>query len=69
MTPSKDKRSEQATPPLSDREREILSLVVQCFIASGGPVGSRFLSRKSDLGLSPCSIRNTMWDLEELVLL
>ena len=69
MTPSKDKRREQTTPPLSDREREILRLVVQSFIATAGPVGSRFLARNSDLGLSPASIRNTMSDLEDLGLL
>lgn len=51
--------------PLSDREREILRLVVQSFVQTAGPVGSRFLARHSSLGLSAASIRNTMSDLEE----
>jgi heat-inducible transcriptional repressor len=50
---------------LTPREREILRLVVHSFIATAGPVGSRFLAREYPLGLSPASIRNTMSDLEE----
>ena len=50
---------------LSDREREILRLVVQSFVQTAGPVGSRYLSKHSTLGLSAASIRNTMSDLEE----
>ncbi len=53
-------------PPLSDREREILRLVVRSFVETAGPVGSRFLARKYPLNLSAASIRNTMSDLEEL---
>ena len=51
---------------LSEREQEILRLVVRSFIETAGPVGSRYLARHYDLGLSPASIRNTMSDLEEL---
>ena len=54
-----------ATNELTDREREILRLVVRSFIDTAGPVGSRYLSRQYSLGLSPASIRNTMSDLEE----
>ncbi|NNE48215.1 MAG: heat-inducible transcription repressor HrcA [Rhodothermales bacterium] len=68
-TDSSDVRAESVTPPLSDREREILRVVVQSFVATAGPVGSRYVSRNSNLGLSPASIRNTMSDLEELGLL
>lgn len=50
---------------LSQREREILRLVVRSFIDTAGPVGSRYLARQFGLGLSPASIRNTMSDLEE----
>lgn len=52
------------TQALSDRERQILRLVVKSFIDTVGPVGSRFLARQYPLGLSPASIRNTMSDLE-----
>lgn len=50
---------------LSEREREILRLVVRSFVATAGPVGSRYLAKRYRIGLSPASIRNTMSDLEE----
>ena len=53
-------------PALTDREREILRLVVRSFIDTAGPVGSRFLAKNYPLNLSAASIRNTMSDLEEL---
>ena len=64
----RDSRTAQQTdrPPLSERERRILQLVVQHFIDTAGPVGSRSLARQFDIGLSPASIRNTMADLEDM---
>jgi len=53
-------------PALSDRERAILSLVVEEFIDAAGPVGSRSLAKNSSLDLSAASIRNTMADLEDM---
>lgn len=50
---------------LSERERVVLSLTVLCHVGSGEPVGSRYLSRRLGLDLSPATIRNTMADLEE----
>lgn len=50
---------------LTDREQEILRLVVKSFIETAGPVGSRYLAKHTGIGLSPASIRNTMSDLEE----
>lgn len=44
----------------------ILRLIVRSFIDTAGPVGSRTLSKRYPLGLSPASIRNTMSDLEDL---
>ncbi len=55
-----------ARPPLSERERNILRLVVDHFIDTAGPVGSRSLAKKYDVGLSAASIRNTMADLEDM---
>jgi heat-inducible transcriptional repressor len=53
---------------LSDRSREIFRLIMDTYFETGGPVGSRTLSRR--LGaLSPATIRNVMSDLEELGLL
>ncbi len=54
---------------LSEREGEILRLVVRSFVDTAGPVGSRFLARRYPVGLSAASIRNTMSDLEERGLL
>src|ERR1700751_4092458 len=52
-------------PPgsIGDREREILTAIVETFISTGEPVGSRMLSRGSREGLSPATIRNVMADL------
>jgi len=54
---------------LTDREKEILKCVVENFIHNAAPVGSRNVSRQSDLNLSPATIRNVMSDLEEMELL
>ncbi|MBM3329438.1 MAG: heat-inducible transcription repressor HrcA [Calditrichaeota bacterium] len=54
---------------LSERERIILRHIVQHFILSADPVGSRALARRTGLSLSPASIRNVMADLEEMGLL
>jgi heat-inducible transcriptional repressor len=51
--------------PVGGREREILTAIVETFIASGEPVGSRTLARASREGLSAATIRNVMADLSE----
>jgi heat-inducible transcriptional repressor len=51
--------------PIGNREREILTAIVETFIATGEPVGSRMLSRSNREGLSPATIRNVMADLSE----
>lgn len=53
-------------PSLSDRERNILRLVVEQFVDTAGPVGSRSLAKETNVDLSPASIRNTMADLEDM---
>ncbi len=53
-------------PSLSDRERNILRLVVEKFVDTAGPVGSRSLAKESAVDLSAASIRNTMADLEDM---
>jgi heat-inducible transcriptional repressor len=50
---------------LSERERQVLVAVIQSYVATAEPAGSRTLSRKFGLGVSPATIRNTMSDLEE----
>ena len=54
-----------AIPELSDRERRVLEAVIQSFVETAEPAGSRNLSRQFGLGVSPATIRNTMSDLEE----
>ena len=51
--------------PSGEREREILTAVVETFIATGEPVGSRTLARSNREGLSPATIRNVMADLAD----
>lgn len=54
---------------LTEREKQILKCIVQNFILTANPVGSRVISKKYQLGLSPASIRNVMADLEEMGLI
>jgi heat-inducible transcriptional repressor len=52
-------------PQIGPREREILTAIVDTFIATGEPVGSRTLARQSRENLSPATVRNVMADLAE----
>ena len=52
-------------PELSDRERRVLEAVIQSYVETAEPAGSRTISRRFGLGVSPATIRNTMSDLEE----
>jgi heat-inducible transcriptional repressor len=51
---------------LSDRSKQILEAVIEDYIRTAEPVGSRSISRKHSFSLSPATIRNVMSDLEEL---
>lgn len=51
---------------LSDRKMKILHAVIQNYLETGEPVGSRTISKYTDLNLSSATIRNEMADLEEL---
>lgn len=50
---------------IGPREREILTAIIETYISTGEPVGSRTLSRLNKDGLSPATIRNVMADLVE----
>jgi len=50
----------------NEREREILKLLIEHYVSTAEPVGSRILAQKYPIGLSPATIRNTMQDLEEM---
>ncbi len=54
---------------LNDRSREIFKFIVDCYLETGRPVGSRMISDVSGLRLSPASIRNYMAELERFGLL
>src|ERR1041385_983260 len=52
-------------PELTHRERRVLEAVIQSYVETAEPAGSRTISRRFGLGVSPATIRNTMSDLEE----
>jgi heat-inducible transcriptional repressor len=54
---------------LNERSQNILEAIVEDYISSAEPVGSRAISRKHNFNLSPASVRNVMADLEEMGLL
>ncbi|MGL4606333.1 MAG: heat-inducible transcriptional repressor HrcA [Eubacteriaceae bacterium] len=51
---------------LSDRKKRILEVIIRDYINTAEPVGSRTISKKYSLGISPATIRNEMADLEDL---
>lgn len=51
---------------LSERKRTILHAIIQTYLQTGEPVGSRTISKYTDLNLSSATIRNEMADLEEM---
>lgn len=51
---------------IDERKQKILQAIIDEYISSAEPVGSRTLARKHDLGVSPATIRNEMADLEML---
>src|SRR5689334_648904 len=58
-----------ARAKLTDRQREILSRVVEEYVATGAPVGSRALVERAGFGVSPSTVRNELAELERLGLL
>ena len=54
---------------LNERSREIFRQIVEAYVQTGEPIGSRTLSRRLGVSLSPATIRNVMADLEECGLL
>jgi len=53
----------------SERTREVFRTIVESYLATGDPVGSRTLSQQLGFNLSPASVRNVMADLEDAGLL
>ena len=54
---------------LDERKRKILNALIENYLETGEPVGSRTISKSSDLSLSSATIRNEMADLEEMGLI
>ena len=54
---------------LNERSREIFRQIVESYLTTGEPVGSRNLARILPIALSPASVRNVMSDLEQLGLI
>lgn len=50
---------------LNDREKNVLRYIIQQFILTASPVGSRNIAKRYDIGVSPATVRNIMSDLEE----
>lgn len=51
--------------PLNEREHHVLDAVIRTYVETAEPAGSRTLTRRFRLGVSPATVRNTMSDLEE----
>ena len=61
--------TEVSLAQLNERSREIFRRIVESYLATGEPVGSRNISRLIPMTLSPASVRNVMSDLEQLGLI
>src|SRR5512143_3480212 len=57
------------TEMLTERDRKVLEAIILDYIQTAEPVGSRTVSKKYSMELSPATIRNVMADLEEMGLL
>jgi heat-inducible transcriptional repressor len=51
---------------LTDRSRQILEAIIEDYIQTAEPIGSRTITRRHGLTLSPATVRNVMSDLEEM---
>ena len=51
---------------MDERKQRILRAIIEDYVKSAEPVGSRTIAKNYDLGISPATVRNEMSDLEEL---
>jgi heat-inducible transcriptional repressor len=63
---SSEQETEVAVVALDERKSKVLQALIEDYVATAEPVGSRTIARKYQLGVSPATIRNEMSDLEEL---
>jgi len=69
MAMTGDRHSQLNLGELDERSRELFRQIVETYLETGDPVGSRTLSQRSTLALSPATIRNVMSDLEHMGLI
>lgn len=69
MSGNRSARTEDFLGVLNTRSQDIFRKLVETYLETGDPVGSRSLSRMLDVSLSPASVRNVMADLEDLGLI
>ena len=69
MATTGDRHGQLHPSELDERSRELFRQIVDNYLETGEPVGSRTLSQRSTLGLSPATIRNVMSDLEHMGLI
>jgi heat-inducible transcriptional repressor len=62
-------QNSSAISDLNQRSREVFREIVEGYVADGDPIGSRTLSRRLKIGISPATVRNVMADLENMGLL
>src|SRR5690554_4596169 len=67
--PRDNARTEDFLSVLNSRSQDIFKRLVERYLETGAPVGSRDLSKLLSVGLSPASVRNVMADLEDLGLI
>jgi len=59
-------RGRGSTMELNERGKSILKAIINSYIATAEPVGSRTVTKRYDMGISPATVRNIMADLEEM---
>lgn len=60
---------QQSCTDLSERAEKVLCRLIESYVREGSPIGSKYLSNDSGIGLSAATIRNVMHDLEEMGLI
>ena len=69
MSANRNKGKGSELVELDDRKGKIFTAIIKNYLETGEPVGSRTISKYTDLNLSSATIRNEMADLEEMGLI
>ena len=60
------KKTEQNPDQLSDRKQQLLSVIIEDYVTTAKPVGSKLIAEKKGFDVSPATIRNEMKELEDM---